>query len=86
MMILQNAFSDAFVAAGGPKEAAMFARQSEDFKHHHFYFSPGAHLIVPSLLHVYEAVLCEIPPRGGTRLCAGHSGVRDSLLRDKETD
>lgn len=82
-MILQHGFEDAFIAAGGPKEAAMFAGRSDDRETHYFYFSPGAYNIVSNLLRVYEAARCETPLRDSVRLCAGHSGVKNMLLRDK---
>jgi hypothetical protein len=82
-MILQHGFEDTFIASGGPKDAAMFARRSDDFATHYFYFSPGAYLIVSKLLYAYSATPCPAPPKEGTRLCAGHSGVKDILLRDK---
>jgi len=61
---MQNAFDAAFVAAGGPRSAALF---SNSFLAPEcvFYFSPGAVAIFSAQLALMDAESCERPFPGG---------------------
>lgn len=76
---LQNAFERMFMAAIGPKDAAMFT-QREFSEPHYFYFSPGAVQIFDAILRVYKASSCDAPSIEDVTLLVGHAGAADALL------
>lgn len=63
---LQETFTRAFMAAGAPKDAALFTRTTDDGSHYEYYFSPGAVRIFGSALRLADAEPCESPPREGS--------------------
>ena len=75
---LQNAFEEAFMAAGGPKAAAMFQNDPSDDEYG-FYFSPTAVEIFAATLEAFNARECGAPPQNGTSLSFGDLDVWDIL-------
>ncbi len=75
---LQDAFQQAFLAARGPKAAAMFQNNPSDDEYG-FYFSPAAVEIFAATLEAFNARECGAPPRDGTSLSFGDLDVWDIL-------
>ena len=75
---LQDAFQQAFLAAGGPKAAAMFQNDPSDDEYG-FYFTPAAVEIFSAALGALNATECDAPPRAKTSLLFGEEGTWDLL-------
>ena len=75
---LQDAFQQAFLAAGGPKAAAMF-QNDPSHDEYGFYFSPAAVEIFAATLEAFNARECGAPPRDGSSLSFGDLDVWDIL-------
>ena len=78
---LRDAFQQAFLAAGGPKAAAMFQNDSSDDEFG-FYFTPAAVEIFSAALGTLTATECDAPPRAKTSLMFGEEGTWDLLSAD----
>ena len=76
---LQDAFQQAFLAAGGPRAAAMFQNDPSDDEYG-YYFSPEAVGIFSPTLGAFDASECGAPPRAETSLLFGEEGTWDLLL------
>ena len=73
---LQDAFEQAFLAAGGPNAAAMFQNDPSDDEYG-FYFTPAAVEIFSAALGTLNATECDAPPRAKTSLLFGEEGTWD---------
>ena len=78
---LQDAFGQAFLAAGGPKAAAMFQNNPSDDEYG-FYFTPAAVEIFAATLGEFDASECDAPPRAETSLLFGEERTWDLLSAD----
>jgi hypothetical protein len=78
---LQDDFEQAFLAAGGPKAAAMFQNDPSDDEYG-FYFTPAAVEIFSAALGTLNATECDAPPRAKTSLLFGEEGTWDLLSAD----
>lgn len=78
---LQSAFEALFMAAGGPKEMALFSIRLSGRDNFEIYFSPGSIEYTRSLLELYQGQACE-KPTGGKELAllVGHAGAMEKLL------
>jgi hypothetical protein len=83
--VLQRAFEQAFMAAGGPKTAEMF-ENSPSYDEYGYYFSPGAVEIFGITLGSFSASACDAPPRSGTILLIGNADALDRLSADANKD
>ncbi len=75
---LHDAFQQAFLAAGGPRAAAMFQNDPSDDEYG-YYFSPEAVEIFSPTLGAFDASECDAPPRAKTSLLFGEEGTWDLL-------
>ena len=82
---LQDAFEQAFLAAGGPKAAAMFQNDPSDDEYG-FYFTPAAVEIFSVALGTFTATECDAPPRAKTSLLFGEEETWDLLSADANND
>ena len=82
---LQDAFGQAFLAAGGPKAAAMFQNDPSD-NEYGFYFTPAAVEIFSTALDAFSATESDAPPRAETSLLFGEEETWDLLSADANND
>jgi hypothetical protein len=76
-------FHKIYLSNGEPKDAAMFSsRDIQNGYRCHYYFSPAAAVIAPSLMGLYNAVPC-LPPRDVT-FVVGDLRLADSALNRPE--
>ncbi len=75
---LQDAFQQTFLAAGGPKAAAMFQNDPSDDEYG-YYFTPAAVEIFSAALGTLTATECDAPPHAKTSLLFGEEGTWDLL-------
>jgi len=69
---LTQTFDTAFMAAGSPRNAALF--EHRDHGHIHLYFSPGAAALFETQLMVLGPKRASAPP-AGARLAVGDPGI-----------
>jgi hypothetical protein len=78
-MDLQDDFDRRWLAAGLPRDAALFASDLDREGRSVYYFSPGAMLFSNSILSAYGGTPCSPPPPGAA-LLVGHDDVREELV------
>ena len=71
-------FTDLFVAAGGPRDAAMLS-SSLNSPGATIYLSPGAIRIAPTLVAAHAGLPCDCPS-GSVVLLLGHGNATEELL------
>lgn len=76
---LQRDFEALFMAALGPRDAAMFSN-SDPVLDHQFYFSPGAVRIAKTLIEINGGVPCQSPSASEVDLLVGEADARRLLL------
>jgi hypothetical protein len=82
---IEEAFVDAFAAAGSPLEMAVFTRPEADSRLHGevmAYFSPAAHKVAEA----FDAEPCGKPARVGLGLLAGMEECWSVLFPEAEKD
>lgn len=78
---LQKAFEALFMAAGAPKEMALFSSGLAGRDNLEIYFSPGSIEYARILLELYQGQSCERPTEGKKpALLVGHADAREKLL------
>ena len=80
-MKLQDAFESLFLAAKGPRGAAMFANR-DMVRGDWFFFSPGAMVIARALVLSHGGIECASPRRGEVSLLVGHEGSAEVPLAE----
>lgn len=74
---VQDAFEAAFMAAGAPKDAALFLRLQPEGAD--YYVSPGAMSFFQSTVTVLGGQPCPPPTTEGTTFLVGHDEARTML-------
>jgi hypothetical protein len=75
---LQQQFESMFIAALGPKDAAMFGNLHPERDNHLFYFSPAATRLFSKFL--VDASPCAAPSKISVALLVGVSDARETML------
>ena len=76
---IQNQFEILFMAAGTPKDMALFGSGIKDHGVE-LYFSPGALQYAKGLIQLYNGTECEKPTANDIALLVGHADARKRLL------
>ena len=79
LMNIQDRFEQLFIAAGGPKEMALFGDKGYEKDTISVYFSPGCRTICEALIALHKAEACEAPAKEDVALLVGHSDAWDLL-------
>lgn len=70
----RDLFSEAFAAAGGPREMALFQKAREDGGLDLF-LTPDCGRFAPELLRTWESLPCDRPSMTGLELLVGHNEI-----------
>jgi hypothetical protein len=79
-MRIQDQFDALFLAAGGPKDAALFSSKLDRSDIAHLFFSPGSVKFAEPLIRLCRGEICEKPDRSAVALLVGHQSALEELL------